>query len=350
MTESNATILIPDISGFTKFMTTTELAHSSQAINILIEKIVNTVEKEYEVSEIEGDAVLLIRKGTAPSKKELLDTCLRIFNGFHFQREWLQHYAVCPCEACKAIRHLSLKFIVHYGPLAEMKVGQFVKQSGAEMIIAHRLLKNNVGHDEYVLLSEKFLKHASDSTETIEMDWTDSFEEYPSIGTIAYSYALLEKQRQNVPLPPVIENYYTDDTSFFEITVTANFHDIYMAIMNIPERADWVPGLQKVEQDVPFVFVGSSHLCTFDDYDVIVSPLRMTASDDRIVYAESCQIKKMSLSLVHEFVIKKVSDDISIFATRLMNVDEHPIPEALHKILFEKMERMAHQIKMDFET
>ncbi|HTF17072.1 MAG TPA: hypothetical protein VK658_03305, partial [Chryseolinea sp.] len=61
MAESNATILIPDISGFTEFMTRTELSHGSYAINVLIDAIVNAVGEEYDVSEIEGDAVLLIR-------------------------------------------------------------------------------------------------------------------------------------------------------------------------------------------------------------------------------------------------------------------------------------------------
>ena len=58
MPEANATILIPDINGFTEFMTTTELEHGSHAINILLNAIINAVGDEYEVSEIEGDAIL----------------------------------------------------------------------------------------------------------------------------------------------------------------------------------------------------------------------------------------------------------------------------------------------------
>jgi class 3 adenylate cyclase len=96
MTETNATILIPDITGFTEFMTTTELSHGTHAINLLIDAIVNAVGEEYELSEIEGDAVLLVRKGPAPSKKEILNTCLKILNAFHFQRKWIQRHAVCP--------------------------------------------------------------------------------------------------------------------------------------------------------------------------------------------------------------------------------------------------------------
>ena len=92
MAETNAMILIPDISGFTEFMTTTELAHSTHALDYLIDAMVEAVGQEYEVSEIEGDAVLLIKKGEAPSKKEILDTCIKIFNAFHFRRKWMQLY------------------------------------------------------------------------------------------------------------------------------------------------------------------------------------------------------------------------------------------------------------------
>src|SRR6476469_2919800 len=103
MTETKATILIPDISGFTEFMTTSELGHSARAIHILIDTIITAVEDEYEVSEIEGDAVLLIKKGSAPSKKEILNTCLKIFNAFHYRRKWMLQHIICPCGACQAV-------------------------------------------------------------------------------------------------------------------------------------------------------------------------------------------------------------------------------------------------------
>ena len=130
MAETNATILIPDISGFTEFMNSTELTHSSHAINYLIDAIVNAVGQDYELAEVEGDAVLLIRKGPAPSKKEIQGTCLKIFNAFHYQRKWMQQHTICPCGACQAIINLTLKFVVHHGPVAEIRVGRFVKPSG----------------------------------------------------------------------------------------------------------------------------------------------------------------------------------------------------------------------------
>jgi hypothetical protein len=350
MADNNTTILIPDISGFTEFMTTTELTHASHAINILIDAMLTAVGDEYEVSEIEGDAVLLIRKGPAPSKKEIFDTCLKIFNAFHFQRKWMQQYTVCPCGACMAIVNLTLKFVAHHGPLAEIKVGRFVKQSGPEMIVAHRLLKNSIANNEYLLLSEKLLLHAGDSDEAAEIEWMRSSEEYASIGKVDYRFTLLNEARKKVPEPPAPENHYrTDNTSYLEMRIEANFRDVYMVMMNIPGRPEWIGSLKQVTQDIPQVFIGSIHYCTFEDYEAIISPLRMTLSDEGIMYAESCQIKELSLSLVHESVFKKIDEKACGFSSRFLNTSESPIPKEVNNALFERMQQMAEALKAHCE-
>jgi hypothetical protein len=327
-------------------MTSTELGHASYAINMLINAMVKAVDEEYEVSEIEGDAVLLIKKGSAPSQKEISDICLKIFNAFHFQRKWMQQHHLCPCGACESIINLTLKFVAHHGPVAEIKVGRFVKQSGTEMIVAHRLLKNSIDNNEYLLVTEKLLQQAPDVMGKDEMEWASSSEEYASIGKVEYRFALLNEARKKCPEPPEPESYYrTDNTSYLEISIAANFRDVYMVLMNIPGRAQWVPGLQKVEQDMPDVFVGSIHRCSFENYQAILSPLRMTLSDEGIIYAESCRIEEMNLTLVHEFIFKKISDTTCVFACRFMNMNDFPVPEDINASLFNKMQEMAGKLK-----
>jgi len=46
LAETFATILIPDISGFTEFITSTELEHGAHTINLLIDSIVKEVPAE----------------------------------------------------------------------------------------------------------------------------------------------------------------------------------------------------------------------------------------------------------------------------------------------------------------
>ncbi|MDQ3290897.1 MAG: DUF2652 domain-containing protein [Bacteroidota bacterium] len=346
MAETNATILIPDISGFTEYMTTTELNHSSYAIHKLINAIVNTVGDEYEISEIEGDAVLMIKKGPPPSQKEILDTCLRIFNAFHLQRNWMQHRAVCPCAACVAISNLTLKFVVHYGPLVEMKVGSFVKHSGTEMIVAHRLMKNSIESNEYVLITEKLLQQVADSSEAAKTEWINASEEYAAIGKVDYRFMLLNEARKNVSEPPMLQNHYsTDDTPYLQLTIANNYKDVYRRIAKIPYRSRWVPGLQKVEQDAPEVYVGSIHYCTFNDYHAIVSPLRMTLAPNEIIYAESCLIEEMNLRLIYEFVFTQKDENTCGLAARFMNGGESPLPESLNTAFYERLKQMVESLK-----
>ena len=346
MAETNATILIPDISGFTEFMTNTEHSHSLQAITMLINAIIEAVGDEYEISEIEGDAVLMFKKGPSPSTKEIQDTCLKIFNAFHFRRQWMQQHAVCPCKACLEISNLTLKFVAHHGVVSEMKVGRFITLTGTDVIVAHRLLKNSVPSNEYLLLSEQLLQHTTDTSTAGHMEWRQASEEYTSIGKIPYRFTLLNEAREKVPKPPAPpDQYRTDHTPYFEIPIAANYMDVYMTLMNIPGRAEWLYGLQKVEQDMPAVFVGSLHYCTFENYKATLSPLRMTLLEEGILFAESCQVQELHLSIVHEFIIKHQSENSCVFAVRFLNAGDAPIPEEEQAALTEQMQRMAISLK-----
>ncbi|GAO41568.1 DUF2652 domain-containing protein [Flavihumibacter petaseus] len=320
MAEINATILIPDISGFTEFMSNTELSHGTMAINMLIDAIVKTVNDRYEVSEIEGDAVLLIKKDPAPSKDEMTALCLEIFQAFHFQRLWMQQHTVCPCRACMALENLSLKFIGHHGLLAEMRVGRFIKHSGPEMIVAHRLLKNGIGHHEYVLLTDNLLQHMQTAEqETAVMNWQQASEELTTLGKIDYSFALLTEIREQLPPPPDPVVYYEEyETPYQDFPVAADFQDAYMRVMNIPDRASWVPELQSVEQEFAHVFIGSKHVARYTDETVTISPAKMLPGAEQIIYAEIWKLEKAGISMILEQVFTRLSQGNSLLQLRFL--------------------------------
>jgi len=74
MAES-ATIPIPDISGYTEFLTKTELVHSSHIINELLEAILAANSGDFVLSEVEGDALLLYHKGSVVNMNALRPRC-----------------------------------------------------------------------------------------------------------------------------------------------------------------------------------------------------------------------------------------------------------------------------------
>ena len=45
---------------------------------------------------------------------------------------------------------------MHHGEVAMRKVREIVKPAGENVILAHRLLKNSVKGDEYIMMSEDF--------------------------------------------------------------------------------------------------------------------------------------------------------------------------------------------------
>jgi hypothetical protein len=58
--ENKGLLFIPDISGFTKLVTSIELVDSRRAIQELLELLIDQNELEFEVAELEGDAVLFL--------------------------------------------------------------------------------------------------------------------------------------------------------------------------------------------------------------------------------------------------------------------------------------------------
>ena len=81
--ETQGLNFIPDITGFTEFITTIELAHSHHIIQELIEVLIDENEMGLEVSEIEGDAVLFYKFGNSPELSLIYEQVEKMFFAFH---------------------------------------------------------------------------------------------------------------------------------------------------------------------------------------------------------------------------------------------------------------------------
>ncbi len=199
--ENQALIFIPDISGFTKFVTDCEIDHSKHIISNLINIILDSNPLELKVSEIEGDAVLFYFKGMLPKKEEIIQQSKRMFIDFHTNLKAMERNFFCKCGSCTTASNLTLKFIVHYGVCKEVPIHNSTKLMGSDVILAHKLLKNNIPEREYILLSEKYLK-SQQSKSTIEEDWVDiksNIENFENFGEIRTKYIPLSPLRKLIP-------------------------------------------------------------------------------------------------------------------------------------------------------
>ncbi len=196
--ENHALIFIPDISGFTKFITKCDIDHSNQIISNLINVILNSNRLEFKVAEIEGDAVLFYLTGTPPKKEEIIRQSKRMFIDFHRNLKTIEKNFFCKCESCMTASDLTLKFIAHYGACKEVPIHNATKLIGSDVILSHKLLKNTVPEREYILLSEKYLRHQQ-SKSIIEEDWVDiksNIEYFENFGEIRTKYISLSPLRR----------------------------------------------------------------------------------------------------------------------------------------------------------
>jgi len=340
------TILIPDISGFTDFMSTIELDHGSHLISSFLETILQEANPDFEVSEIEGDAVLLYKKGGVSSKEEIIGQCLKMFNAFHTQRKMFQQMVLCPCGACQGMINLSLKFIAHHGNVSEIKVGRFVKASGLDMIIAHRLLKNNIKAEEYVLVTQNCLERMKEGTDESGLEWQSAGEEYPSIGKVDFQFATLEKLKENIPDPPMVQvSYEVDDLSTIETIIANPFKQVYQTVIDIMNRGKWMTGMTSMIEGDDHAYVGSLHTCVFEDFKAVISPLNTKLSKDEILYTEKMLIDEMQLELVYEYRFRPTASKGCQLDCRVISLKQEPLEEKTKYYLFENLRKSCNKLK-----
>jgi len=287
--ENPALIFIPDISGFTEFITQTEIKHSNHIITELVEIIVAANRLNLTVSEIEGDAVLFYRKGEPPTLQELIEQVKNMFLDFHTHLKVIQRDNVCQCGACSSAINLSLKFIIHYGQLSETVIQNFTKIIGSDVILAHRLLKNNIGETEYMLLTDKYFQTQEINEQQLEawVDFNEHTEEYTNFEKTEIKFALLSEIRKEVSeLLKAKKHGSANSKPDALVFINAPILLVHEALTDIEAKLEYVPGLKSIKDSSPVNRVNGHHTCVFDDLEIHFVTQLNEKKDQEINYVE----------------------------------------------------------------
>lgn len=350
MAES-ATILIPDISGYTEFLTKTELVHSSHIINELLDAILAANGSDFELSEVEGDALLLYHKGRPIEADVLVRQCLSMFESFHSQIKVIERDSICQCGACKTASNLNLKFVVHHGMIHEIKVRQFTKCSGLDMVVAHRLLKNRIGSDEYILATPSCFDFSSLDHAPGALAWERSSDEYPAIGIIDYHYASLADVRRAIADPsprisPVIE--LGEDSIAIEIE--APILEVYQLVIDLDQRTRWLSAVERMDRPATTERLGLRHVCIFHGLTVEWVAVKSDIEDDQITYVEEGRIVEKDLPARASFILKRLGarrTSLQFHAKWLSSADP---PREMTNAVLADYKRGLETIKMLWES
>ncbi|EMR03965.1 DUF2652 domain-containing protein [Cesiribacter andamanensis] len=188
-----ALIFIPDINGFTAYISKTDIRVAKKVIPALLETIIEQNELDLKLVEIQGDAILYYKIGEPPSPTAMVSQAKKIFSAFTEKLEELS--LSLPQETLSLPERLGIKIVTHYGKIAITKIRGNVRLIGEDVIIAHRLLKNSIEADEYLLMTEAYTSYFEEE----ELEQVFAFGElmkgqdtYEHIGPVNYRYASLK--------------------------------------------------------------------------------------------------------------------------------------------------------------
>ena len=157
-------LIILDISGYTHFIRTHKSSqiHAEEIIFDLLEAVIDQAEHPMVLNKLEGDAVFLycpVPAGQdAAVARDVVQQVQKFFSTFRQRaRQITAERAECACNACQRVLDLRLKAILHQGQAYFRRILQFEELAGEDVILVHRLLKNHILAQEYLVMTPTFV-------------------------------------------------------------------------------------------------------------------------------------------------------------------------------------------------
>ena len=302
-------LFLPDISGFTRFVKHTEIEHSQHIISELLELLIDANMLDLELAEVEGDALFFYKHDDIPSRQALLQQIEEMYIRFHNHLQLYEKQRICECGACSSAASLNLKFIVHGGEFGFIKVKDQHKPYGQDVIIAHRLMKNQVPIDDYALFSAP-LAEAWKEDESISLREPliphNGAEQYEEVGSIPYQYVELTPLRRHVsPPPPVSLGDRTANPLTIEAHIGKPVEEVFELVSNFEYRLKWNTEVDKLEYDPDRVNrVGAKHTCVINNRLVDFETVSNDFGENALVYGERTQSVPLLEEMTQYFILK----------------------------------------------
>jgi hypothetical protein len=306
-------LFIPDISGFTKFVQTTEVAHSQHVIAELLEVLIEANTEELQLAEVEGDALFFYREGELLSQEKLLAQIETMFTAFTGHLKLLEKNRICPCNACATAPKLELKIVAHCGDIEFLEVQGNRKPFGKQVIEAHRLLKNSVESDNYVLIS----KELSSDIELPIYYYSKVFrfkqgKDIYDQKEVEYIYSIIDNNNLNIGEYSTAKEVVLEDSP--GIVLDRNFsiaaESLMEYITNLSYRHFWVKGVDKFEYNENEVTrLGSEHVCVINNKHLNFVAVKKKVKPGKYVYGEMTKSIPIADTVYQFYTISPISDN-----------------------------------------
>ncbi|SEC80354.1 Protein of unknown function [Tenacibaculum sp. MAR_2009_124] len=304
-------LFIPDISGFTHFVQNTEVEHSQHVIAELLEVLIAANTQKLSLAEIEGDALFFYKENEVPSQEKLLAQIETMYTSFYGHLKMMEKNRICPCMACSSAINLQLKIVAHAGDLQFLKVQNNRKPFGESVIQVHRLLKNKVKSDNYVLISNDLMKelHMSLSYKTSLFNFQQGSD---SDGKNIH-YVFSEINTENLTLKPFLEESHLEinrrpNMTFKRVFKTTS-NQLLEVITNYKYRNFWSEGVDDIKFTINEVTrLGTEHACVIGGKHLNFKVVTKKNENDELIYGEKNIDSPLFKELYQFFNITPISN------------------------------------------
>ena len=260
LSQRKAIYFIPDISGFSGFVENTAIEHSIHIISELLEILLDNNSLEMTLAEVEGDALFMYSEKSFEFY-ELENQISKMLNAFREHLAKYEHQRICNCGACATAINLKIKFLVHYGRLDFIKVKHIEKPYGQDVNRIHRLLKNDVPCDEYLLLSHPTMEYFKINAGDLCFKKIESSYD---IQILPYYYKNLESYKTKFDKDSTKSAISLNEEPDFivEYTIHLSADKAFELISNFKYRKLWDTSLTEIEyEEAKINRPGSNHTC-----------------------------------------------------------------------------------------
>ena len=184
---TNGYFILTDISGYTEFLTKSELDHAQDTLQGLFDAQLAHIRHPFVISGFRGDAIFLyVPETNFCEPQTLLESLENLYFVFADTLRQMIYNTTCTCRACQNMKNLDLKMVIHYGEYVIQKLGDHEELLGADVIVPHRMLKNSVTERTGIASYALFTEAAADALKLSELAYplTAHLETYEHLGEV----------------------------------------------------------------------------------------------------------------------------------------------------------------------
>jgi uncharacterized protein YndB with AHSA1/START domain len=148
-TPESGFLVIADLTGYTAYLSGSEIEHAPAIAGDLLETIVGRLEPPFRLTKFEGDAAFLFVEDGRADGSLLLDAIEAAYVAFRRRLRSIDQATSCDCNSCRLAPKLDLKLFVHHGAFVHGRIAGRDELAGSDVILVHRLLKGTTATEAH---------------------------------------------------------------------------------------------------------------------------------------------------------------------------------------------------------